>query len=304
MTNNKLSPKTYLQQFQELEDGVLLLNKDYIKNNFLFPAIFLKEKSHFPYIYKADNILVCGTRHRSDPMHFQMGYIQKAIEQFKPDIILTEGAIQLRESVRNIGKKYLKEVIHDRLVQTGDLNSIIKQYHEFGIGYKYSYDNNIPITSWEPTFLASYKFILSQGFTIEDFFEYLVYRGILIYARRKIGFEKHIQYLNNYLLRYWNFKLKYLNFDFSIVNFIRIYNQNNQTSFTESDFVDSPELFKGSKNYPKINNLFLFFRDKSLIRISKLKANQYKRVFVIAGVGHILMTEEKLRTLNSKTLTN
>lgn len=258
---------------------------------------YAKRRHERPYEYQLaqgeKGLIFFGPGHTNDPENPAFKTIRERIENFKPDLVMIEGA----EGINALSERELKA----QLGKHTEREAIMK-YGEPYFTAKVAADHGIKVISPEPSDKSALRALESQGHSREAIFCQQMASHCVQYARMrsKPDFETYLQPYLAHLRR----DFKWDTFEFSLAHFKRIH----EAMFGIAFEAATPELYKraadpvhweGQPYGPtsQVAAAWGVFRDKYILDTIQDAFEQYKKIFIVYGASHAVMLEPALRKL-------
>lgn len=238
-------------------------------------------------------ILFMGPGHSNDPDNPVFRKIKDNLEQFKPDIVLIEGA----PAINTLSNEKLREWT-DKLSE----EEVIRSSGESVYTGKLALDRNIKVFSPEPEDLDKNRELKSQGFSQEEIFAQEISAILTQYFRtlHKPSLEEYLypylqsmakdSFWDGFALTFDNYKsifLEITNQDFLLTNTALIAQLANPVPVEGRPYLRPSQVAAASSR----------LRDGFMVnKIAELIENN-PRIFIVYGFTHAVMQEPALRKL-------
>lgn len=233
-----------------------------------------------PYIYQVESnsgtLLYFGSRHSFDPGDPQMDTLDLRLNQFAPNIVLTEAfpenfdySLNRKEAIRNSG--------------------------EFGLTWKLSKALNIPVYSVEPEREKEVNYLKSQGWSDTQIILYYTLKQVSQSQGQNVPFADLLpKYLASLKQRFnLDGPVTLEAFEDSVKDLLP--SVENWKSIPQYYFYPGPQDPEYFTN--RISTDSNIFRDKFHVTIITEAIQKGQKVFVIVGSAHAVMQEPALRTI-------
>lgn len=249
-----------------------------------------------PYVFELSrgekHLTYFGASHENRPNHPQFAELQDAFENAKPDIVLVEGMRDLRENKQEFA----------RWAQSMTRDEIIRHVGEPGLSIKLAFDKGIEAHSPEPGDADVYNHLLSQGFTKDEVFSYMVFRMLPQYqsSDEKVDFRDYVKRTINQFAQ----TTQWENYDYSYEHAMSIgesivgHSVQPETSLRAEDYVDPipyPDVTETA--FHRVARATSLYRDTFMVREIAEVLRSHNRLFIVFGSSHAIMQEPALREL-------
>lgn len=242
--------------------------------------VYQKIDHEEPYIYQVESnsgaLLYFGSRHSFDPGDPQMDTLDLRLNQFAPDIVLTEAfpenfdySLNRKEAIRNSG--------------------------EFGLTWKLSKALNIPVYSVEPEREKEVNYLKNQGWSDTQIILYYTLKQVSQSQEQNVPFADLLpKYLASLKQRFnLDGPVTLEAFEDSVKDLLP--SVENWKSIPQYYFYPGPQDPEYFTN--RISTDSNIFRDKFHVTVIAEAVQKGQKVFVIVGSAHAVMQEPALRTI-------
>lgn len=266
-------------------------------NDLMSYAEYAKLRRGRPYEYELSAgsraLLFMGPGHSNDPENPVFAKIKHNLEEFKPDIVLIEGA----PAINTLTNEKLRE-----WTDKSSEEQVIRSSGESVYTGKLAIDRNIKVFSPEPEDIDKYRELESQGFSKEEIFVQEISATFVQYFRTldKPSLE---EYVYPYLQRmgedsFWD------GFALTLDNYKKIFSE-----ITNQEFlVTNEELISQLANPVPVEGRPYLRPSQAAAASSRLRDSfmvnkiaelikDNPRIFIVYGYTHAVMQEPALRKL-------
>ena len=280
--------------FNKFNTYQLLPYTDYESINRVLPA-----KIHFSNDLK--ELCYIAVNHTYNPEDAIFDLIEKAIEEFKPNLIMLEGGTKI--NTRNSKQfAYFNKILNQSKID------IIRSGGEFGFSLQLALQKQIEVFCPEPEELEQVKHLL-QSYNIQEIFVSLILEQAVQcfeqgYNLHDIEFkqliEKEIIWINLNIVEFLNFQK--LDWEDFLVEFRNITNEN----FAECDMdfiveLNDPIPWKDKKCKWTITNQIAqekcIFRDRFILNNLENKMKSCSKILMVYGGDHFYSQQLSLNNI-------